>query len=67
MDFIIIIFYSDFFSFSFLFFLLYEKRQRNQRANGQRPLGHGKSKRVPEKRLLLLRGLCPSLCLRGSR
>ena len=31
------------------------------------PLGHGKSKRVPEKRLLLLRGLCPSLCLLERR
>ena len=30
------------------------KRQRNQRSNCQHPLGHRKSKRVPEKYLLLL-------------
>ena len=29
-------------------------RQRNQRSNCQHPLDHGKSKRVPEKHLLLL-------------
>ena len=31
-----------------------QKRQRNQRSNCQHPLDHGKSKRVPEKHLLLL-------------
>ena len=37
------------------------KRQRNQRSNCQHPLGHGKSKRVPEKHLFLLYCLCQSL------
>ena len=34
------------------------KRQRNQRPNCQHPLDHQKSKRVPEKYLLLLYWLC---------
>ena len=37
------------------------KRQRNQRSNCQHPLDHQKSKRVPEKCLLLLYRLCQSL------
>ena len=32
----------------------FEKRQRNERSNCQHLLDHGKSKRVPEKRLFLL-------------
>ena len=33
---------------------VFSKRQRNQRSNCQHLLDHGKSKRVPEKALLLL-------------
>ena len=43
------------------------KRQRNQRSNCQHPLHHQKSKRVPEKHLLLLCWLCQSLWLCGSQ
>ena len=35
-----------------------EKRQRKQRSNCQHPLNHQKSKKVPEKHLLLLYWLC---------
>ena len=38
------------------------KRQRNQRSNWQQLLDHRKSKRIPEKHLLLLYWLCQSLC-----
>ena len=37
------------------------RRQRNQRSNCQHSLDHRKSKRVPEKHLLLLYYLCQSL------
>ena len=40
-----------------------QKRQRNQRSNCQHPLAHWKSKKVPEKHLLLLYWLCQSLCV----
>ena len=40
-----------------------QKRQRNQRSNWQHLLGHRKSKRVPEKHLLLLYWLHQSLCV----
>ena len=43
------------------------KRQRNQRSNCQHPLDHRKSKRVPEKALLLLYWLGQSLWLCGSQ
>ena len=43
------------------------KRQRNQRSNCQHLLDHRKSKRVPEKHLLLLYWLCQSLWLCGSQ
>ena len=43
------------------------KRQRNQRSNCQHRLDHQKSKRVPEKHLLLLYCLCQSLWLCGSQ
>ena len=39
------------------------KGQRNQRSNCQHPLDHQKSKRVPEKHLLLFYWLCQSLWL----
>ena len=42
-------------------------RQRNQRSNCQHLLYHQKSKRVPEKHLLLLYCLCQSLWLCGSQ
>ena len=42
-------------------------RQRNQRSNCQHLLDHWKSKRVPEKHLLLLYWLCQSLWLCGSQ
>ena len=41
--------------------------KRNQRSNCQHLLDHGKSKRVPEKHLLLLYWLCQSLWLYGSQ
>ena len=41
--------------------------QRNQRSNCQPQLDHQKSKRVPEKHLLLLYGLCQSLWLCGPQ
>ena len=44
-----------------------KKRQRNQRSNCQHPLDHRKSKRVPEKHLLLFYWLCQSLWLCGSQ
>ena len=43
------------------------KRQRNQRSNCQHLLDHWKSKRVPEKHLLLLHWLRQSLWLCGSQ
>ena len=43
------------------------KRQMNQRSNCQHPLYHQKSKRVPEKHLLLLYWLCQSLWMCGSQ
>ena len=41
----------------------FRKRQRNKRSNCQHLLDHQKSKRVPEKYLLLLYWLCQSLWL----
>ena len=38
-----------------------QKRQRNQKSNCQHIMDHSKSKRVPEKQLLLLYLLCQSL------
>ena len=43
------------------------KRQRNQRSNCQNPLDHWKSKRVPEKHLLLFYWLHQNLWLCGSQ
>ena len=43
------------------------KRQRNKRSNCQHPLDHWKSKRVPEKYLLLFYWLYQSLWLCGSQ
>ena len=43
------------------------KRHRNQSSNCQHLLDHRKSKRVPEKRLLLLHWLCSRLWLCGSQ
>ena len=48
-------------------FKLYLSHQRNQRSNCQYPLDHWKSKRVPEKHLLLLYWLPQSLWLCGSQ
>ena len=44
----------------------FRKRQRNQKSNCQHLLDHWKSKRVPEKHLLLLSWLYQSLWLCGS-
>ena len=44
-----------------------EKRQMNQRLNCQHQLVYHKSKRVPEKHLLLLYWLCQSVWLCGSQ
>ena len=41
--------------------------RKNQRSNCQHPLDHQKSKRVPEKHLLLLYWLCQRLWLHGSQ
>ena len=43
------------------------KRQRNQRSNCQHLLDHRKSKRVPEKHILLFYWLLQNLCLCGSQ
>ena len=43
------------------------RKTRNQRPNCQHPLDHLKSKRVPEKHLLLLYWLCQNLCLCRSQ
>ena len=43
----------------------FRKRQRNLRSNCQHLLDHQKSKKVPEKHLLLLYWLCQSLWLCG--
>ena len=51
---------------NFQMFKLDLKRQRNQRSNCQHPLDHRKSKRVPEKHLLLY-WLWQSLWLCGSQ
>ena len=45
----------------------FKERQRNQRANCQPLLDHGKSKRVPEKHLFLFYWLCQSFWLCGSQ
>ena len=44
-----------------------EKRQMNQRSNCQHPLDGRKSKRIPEKHLILLQWLCQSLWLCGPQ
>ena len=44
-----------------------QKRQRNQTSNCQHMVDHWKSKRIPEKHLLLLYLLCQSLWLCGSQ
>ena len=44
-----------------------KKMQRNQRSNCQHPLDHTKSKRVPEKHLLLLYWLCQNLCVNHNK
>ena len=41
--------------------------RKGQRSNREHPLDHQKSKRVPEKHLLLLYWLCQSLWLSGSQ
>ena len=46
--------------FTLLTFNTVVERQRNQRSNCQHSLDHRKSKRVPEKHLLLLYWLCQS-------
>ena len=52
---------------NFQMFRLDLERQRNQRSNYQHPLDHRKSKRVPEKHLLLLYWLCQIIWLCGSQ
>ena len=54
--------FSNTWTVNFQMFKLVLKRQRNQRSNCQNPLDHRKSKRVPEKHLLLLYWLCLWLC-----
>ena len=43
------------------------RKHRNQRSNCQHPMDHQKSKRVPEKHLLLLYWLCQTLWPCGSQ
>ena len=43
------------------------RKGRRTRSNCQHPLDHRKSKRIPEKHLLLLPWLCQSLWLGGSQ
>ena len=52
---------------NFQMFKLDLERHRNQRSNCQHPLDQRKSKRVPEKHLLLVYSLCQSLWLCGSQ
>ena len=52
---------------NFQIFKLDLERQRNHRSNCQHSLDHWKSKRIPEKHLLLLYWLCRSLWLCGSQ
>ena len=52
---------------NFQMFKLDLEKERNQRSNCQHPMGHWKSKRVPEKYLFLLYWLCQSLWLCGSQ
>ena len=52
---------------NFQMFRLDLEKAENQRSNCQHPLDHQKSKRVPEKHLLLLYWLCQSLWLCGSQ
>ena len=48
-------------------FILDLEKAQNQRSNCQHPLDHWRSKRDPEKHLLLLYWLCQSYWLRDSR
>ena len=48
---------------NFQMFKLDLERQRSQRSNCQQPLDHRKTKRIPEKHLLLLYWLHQSLCV----
>ena len=52
---------------NFQMFKLVLEKADEQRSNCQHLLDHGKSKRVPEKHLFLLYGLCQSLWLCGSQ
>ena len=52
---------------NFQMFQLDLERQKNQRSNGQYPPDHRKSKRIPEKHLILLQWLCQSLWLCGPQ
>ena len=52
---------------NFQMFKLDLERQRNQRSNCQHPLDYWKSKRVPEKHLLLLYWICQSVWLCGPQ
>ena len=59
--------FNSMWTMNFQMFKLDLERQGNQRSNFQYPLDHQKSKRVPEKYLLLLYWLCQSLWLCGSQ
>ena len=52
---------------NFQMFKLQLEKEEEPEINCQHPLGHWKSKRVPEKHLLLLYWLCQSLWLHGSQ
>ena len=52
---------------NFPMFKLDLEKAEEQRSNCQHPLDHRKSKRIPEKHLLLLYWLRQSLCLCGSQ
>ena len=59
--------FNSMWTVNFQMFKLDFERQRNQRSNCQHPLDHQKSKRVPEKHLLLLYWLYHSLWLCGPQ
>ena len=59
--------FNSMWTVNFQMFKLDFERQRNQRSSCQHPLDHQKSKRVPEKHLLLLYWLYQSLWLCGSQ
>ena len=59
--------FNSMWTMNFQMFKLALERENNQRSNCQYQLDHQKSKRVPERHLLLLYWLCQSRWLCGSQ